>query len=233
MYYLKIAITSIFLPIFFSWHPPTAQANPQTIIINEVHYDAVPKTEPAEFIELYNNSADAVDLSGWSIEDGIRYTIPDGITLAPSTYLIIAQQPDVLRNKYGLDDTVPVLGSYDGRLSSKGENLTLRDVKGTQIDELEYDLGFPWPVVNAMATEESIGLLHPQSDNSHPGSWRSGTPTPGMPNAVQSEDPLPLISEVKHERDTDLSTGRPWQLYPPTRPTLQDSVVDPKDGLNH
>jgi len=149
MYNLKIYTLLVCLILCFFWYTPTAKASESNVIINEIHYDAVPKTEPAEFIELYNNSAGAVDLSGWSIEDGIGYTIPTGITLAPSTYLIIAQQPEALRRKYGLDGQLPLLGPYDGRLSNKGERLTLRNAKGKQINQFEYSLGFPWPIVNA------------------------------------------------------------------------------------
>ena len=36
-----------------------------TIVINEIHYDENDKTLRAEFIELYNNGEESVDMSLW------------------------------------------------------------------------------------------------------------------------------------------------------------------------
>ena len=47
-------------------------ANP--IVINEIHYDENDKTIRAEFIELYNNSEESVDMSQWYFSDGIDDT---------------------------------------------------------------------------------------------------------------------------------------------------------------
>ena len=41
------------------------------IVINELHVDPDVKTEPVEFIELYNAGASTVNLSGWNFSNGV------------------------------------------------------------------------------------------------------------------------------------------------------------------
>ena len=59
------------------------------IVISEIHYAPADKTEPDEFVELFNSGSVEVDLSGWSFSRGIDYTFPDGTRLAAKKYLVI------------------------------------------------------------------------------------------------------------------------------------------------
>jgi len=52
-----------------------------SVIINEIHYDPDVKTEPAEFVELYNTTADPIDLAHWRFSDGIDFEFPAGSTI--------------------------------------------------------------------------------------------------------------------------------------------------------
>ena len=36
------------------------------VIINEIHYNPDVKTDPGEFVELYNDGSNAVNLAGWA-----------------------------------------------------------------------------------------------------------------------------------------------------------------------
>ena len=47
-----------------------------SIIINEIHYAPAVKTEQLEFVELFNPSSAAVDVSNWSITGGIDFRFP-------------------------------------------------------------------------------------------------------------------------------------------------------------
>ena len=47
-------------------------AGADSIVINEIHYNPDVKTEPAEFVELYNPSPIAVNLSGASFTNAWR-----------------------------------------------------------------------------------------------------------------------------------------------------------------
>src|SRR5690554_1307610 len=66
------------------------------IVINEIMIDPVGADEGYEWIELYNNSDEAVDLSGWKIQSAgtsfiTNYTISDYI-ISPYDFLLIAEE---------------------------------------------------------------------------------------------------------------------------------------------
>ena len=146
----------------------TPEAPPATMLINEIHLDPDVKTEPVEFIELYNDGDQAIDLSGWHFSDGVDYTFPLG-TLAPARgYVVVAENPTALQTKY----SVTALGPWIGNLDNDGEQITLVDAGGVEQDAVDYDVGFPWPTVGE-APGYSIELVHPSLDNDLGGSWRS------------------------------------------------------------
>src|SRR4029453_1555536 len=86
-----VAISSIF---------PVTLAR-AAIVINEIHYNPDVKTEPAEFVELYNTGSNPVDLSGWYFSSAIEYRFLSGTTIAPGGYVVVAQNPAFLLSKFG------------------------------------------------------------------------------------------------------------------------------------
>ncbi len=137
------------------------------VVINEIHYDHPDKTAPAEFIELYNAGSDTADLSGWQVSDGISYTIPQGTSLGADQYLVLAQDPNTARQLFAVDS----LGPWQGRLANSGETILLSDAEGTEVDRVDYQLGFPWPTVGDQPGH-SIELIHPSFQNDVGGNWR-------------------------------------------------------------
>ena len=75
---------------------------PPAVVINEIHYDEDDKTVRAEFVELYNPSDDAVDLSGYYFSDGIEFVFPTGTTLAAKSYAVVSEDPATILSKFGL-----------------------------------------------------------------------------------------------------------------------------------
>jgi hypothetical protein len=179
------------------------------VVINEIHSDPDVKTELVEFVELYNTSRQDVDLSGWYFSDGIFYTFDEGTILAAGGYIIVCQSPVDVHAKWSSgrfqlpEDTV--LGPYGGKLSNEGEQIVLCNAAGEVMDEVDYQLGFPWPTVGDPASEDlsgtgySIQLVNPLLDNDLAGSWRSATPTPAAENSrVFAENIPPHIRQVEH-----------------------------------
>ncbi|MBT3911962.1 MAG: lamin tail domain-containing protein, partial [Verrucomicrobia bacterium] len=140
------------------------------VVINEIHYDANPKTDAVEFVELHNAGGKDVDLSGWRFSNGIQYTFPANTTLEPGGQLVVAENPTELRRKFKLSASV-VFGPYINRLSN-GEVLTLRNATDQRVDRVDYGSGFPWPTA-ASGAGSSMELIHPSLDNDLAGSWRS------------------------------------------------------------
>ena len=175
-------LSRIVVLLLAAWAAPRASA---AVVINEIHYNPDVKTEAAEFIELYNAGASTVNLGGWAFTDGINYTFPS-TNLAPGAFLVVAQNPAVLQAKFGVSRALgPFNPDGSSGLSSRGERLTLRNAAGQIEDEVEYQLGFPWPTVGDSTTPgngNSIELIHPSLDNNLAGSWRaSGSGAGGSP----------------------------------------------------
>jgi hypothetical protein len=137
------------------------------VLINEIHYDPPIKTELTEFIELHNSGTAPVDLSGWAFTEGVTLTFPAGTTIAAGGFLVVAENPSALQAKFG----VVALGPWEGLLANDGENIALRNTAGEVVDEVDYQLGFPWPTVGDLPGY-SIELVNPEFDNDLGGSWR-------------------------------------------------------------
>src|SRR6185369_1126536 len=153
-----------------------AVAAQNKVLINEIHYNPDVKTEQVEFIELYNNDTNAVNLAGWYFSEGISFTFPSNTTIAPGAYKVVAQNPIALQTKFGY---AGALGPYSGALSKYGEKLTLKNTQGDVEDSVDYQLGFPWPTVGD-PPGYSIELINPDLDNDLGGSWRASVVAPGV-----------------------------------------------------
>ncbi|UCD51398.1 MAG: CotH kinase family protein [Phycisphaerales bacterium] len=179
------------------------------VIINELHTNPDVETELVEFIELHNDGATDVDLSGWRLSEGVFHTFREGFVLPAGGFAVVAQDLNELYAKWGILGAnlpaVRVTGQYGGKLRSEGEKVVLCDATGAVVDEVNYGLGFPWPTVGDPVPEgrpgsgHSLQLLGPQFDNDLGGSWRSATPTPGFPNIeVLADNIPPCIRQVDH-----------------------------------
>jgi len=187
-----------------------AEADIPSVVINEIHYDPDVKTELVEFVELHNAGTTDIDISGWYFSDGISFQFPDGTILPAGGYIVVAEdpylayQPTTIMDKYGVDNRL-VYGPFTGRLSNEGERIILRDAAGEKVDEVDYQLGFPWPTVgdavpeNQPGTGHSIQLVNPFFDNDLAGSWRSAYPTPAARNQdIYADNIPPHIRQVEH-----------------------------------
>lgn len=204
----RLPLLSVVVVLFWSCAITWGQAE-SAVVINELHTNPDVKTELVEFIELYNAGTTEVDLSGWQFTEGVFYTFPAGTRLAPGEYVIVAQSPDGIKAKWnvgraGIPDRV-IFGPYAGGLENDGERVVLRDAAGAVADEVEYQLGFPWPTVGDPASEaqpgtgRSMQLVNPAFDNDLGGSWRSALPTPAAANkSVLATNLPPHIRQVTH-----------------------------------
>ncbi|MEZ5324450.1 MAG: lamin tail domain-containing protein [Verrucomicrobiales bacterium] len=133
------------------------------IVINEVNYNGEPNTALNEFVELHNTGAEAVDLTGWILDDAVGFVFPDGTFVEAGGYVVIAQNPASIAGS---------LGPYTGTLSGESDQVVVRDASGIKIDEVNYGSEFPWPI-GADGSGASMELINPSLDNDLAGSWRS------------------------------------------------------------
>ena len=145
--------------------------------INEIHYNPARNTLLTEFIELYNPTAGTVDMSGWRFDSGVQYVLPNGTTIAPGAYLVVAGNPATIAALYG----VTALGPWTGGLDSMGEEIILRDTLGNKVDGVDFGITSPWPAL-PNGEGPTLELVHPALDNDLGGNWRASTAAPTVVN---------------------------------------------------
>lgn len=150
------------------------------VVINEINYNESDSSNPAEFIELWNTDATAVNVGGWQFDAGVTYTFPAGTTIAANGYLVISANPATFATRWGFTP----LGPWSGKLSNDGEQVRLRNAAGTTVDSVTYGIGFPWPTA-ADGDGSSMELINPNLDHNAGSSWRSsGQPAANQPAQV-------------------------------------------------
>jgi glycerophosphoryl diester phosphodiesterase len=131
-------------------------------IISELLYDPIGADDSAEWVEIYNPTDQAVDLSGWFLGDvgptgeygsGL-YTFPLNSALPADGVLLVARQAedvlgfipdfefviDPLRDDPDVPNLVPA-GGWDGfgfALGNAGDQVILLDATAAPIDALVY-----------------------------------------------------------------------------------------------
>ncbi|NUN16005.1 MAG: lamin tail domain-containing protein [Myxococcales bacterium] len=145
------------------------------VVLNEIHYHAAPTaTETGElveseeeWIELYNAGLAPVDLTGWTLNDGVEFVFPMGTTLFPGAYLVVADDAVAFGAKF---PGVPIVGNWDGGLDNGGERIELRDACGNVVDEVAYQDSGRWPS-QADGTGATLELKDPHADNNSAEAW--------------------------------------------------------------
>ena len=138
------------------------------IVIHEIMFrPPSPPLSPAvtggQWIELFNRSANSVDLSGWQLDGGVKFLFPAGTVLAAGGYLVVAASPAGLTG-------VVALGPWEGSLSRNSDRIELKDSLGNRADEAVYFSGGHWSAY-ADGGGSSLELVDPRADRTHPQSW--------------------------------------------------------------
>lgn len=168
-------VAAVALALVTSLVAPSAPAQ-SGAMINEICYDEE-GVDRAEFVELHNRSARAVEISAWSLgaEDALgetsRFLIPKATLLAPGAFYVIGSAAVP-----GVD---LVVGSTDIWPNSQ-HALILRDASGRIVDAVDYE---SWQSSWRASTLGGEGLWPEfQSASANPSSWqriRDGALGPG------------------------------------------------------
>jgi len=156
------------------------------VVINEINYNSSPTFDSGDWLELYNNSSGAIDLSGWVfMDDNLvpAFVIPTGTNLAKDSYLVICFDLSLFTSKYS--SVQNLFGNMSSGLSGNGEIIFLYNNKGELIDSLTYKDKSPWPTEGDGAGS-SIELVNPERENAIGANWAAsiGHGTPGEKNST-------------------------------------------------
>lgn len=156
--------------------PPPTMAKP-SVLFSEVMYHPVMENayvENHEFIELYNRSDAAVDLSGWQLTGAVQFAFPAGTQIAAKGYVVIAKNKAALVSvsSYNLS-TDRVLGDYAGELDNGGAVVNLVDPSSVTQDSFQYTDQFPWSIgADALGADDEWLALLPTPITSAPHQYK-------------------------------------------------------------
>ena len=174
-------------PFFVAVTPSVASAaSSGDITISEFMADSATIADAdGEWIELHNNTGAAIDLSGWSIDDGGSAHTFGSLIIAPGTAAVICRNSSTASN-----GGVVCSDSWAGMsLSNSGDTITVYDDLANTIDTVTYTsgdvtTGHANTVVSGTIGSESSARYH--ADN-------FGTP---YGTALLDETP-PVISNLR------------------------------------
>ncbi|QDT07270.1 putative deoxyribonuclease RhsB [Rubripirellula lacrimiformis] len=147
------------------------------VVITELM--ANPTDPDAQYIELANVGSSPVNLSEWTIQDGLELRIPAGVTLDPGAIAVFANNPTAFESAYGT--AISLAGTFNGSLDPSGETLTLQRADGSVADVVTYG-GNGWPTAGV---GEAIQVIEPTSPNNVGDNWETVPHgTPGSHNSI-------------------------------------------------
>jgi len=156
-------------------------------VISEIHYN--PSTQQGadseyEFIELMNPHPFALDLSGWSLADGVDATFPPGTFIPAGGFLLTANDTTTYRSLLGpFVQLIPWSGASS--LHNSGETLRVMRPDGTEADVVTYSDTGGW-TNEADGAGGSLEWKGPGWDNALPEAWIGSNALGGSPGSDNS-----------------------------------------------
>lgn len=156
------------------------------LVINEINYNSSSQFDTGDWVELYNNGSERIDISGWYFKDeneDHKFIFPENSNIDPNAYIVLAQNVESFLALF--PETSNLYGSFNFGLSGGGEEISLYDASDALVDQVEYNDDLPWPT-EPDGNGPTLELIHPDSLNEFSSSWGSsaGNGTPGYINSI-------------------------------------------------
>jgi len=131
-----------------------------------------------EFIEIKNTGELMLDISGVQFIDGIEYVFPNGTSLTPKGFMVLAADETYFYNRYGF---MPH-GEFEGKLSNSGETLVLASSLNDTLDIVTYSDSYPWPLsADGNGTSLVSADFNPVGSQNSSDKWCTSVFTGGSP----------------------------------------------------
>lgn len=201
-----------FIFIFFSFLPFISYAS---LEITEIMYDVEGSDTGTEWVEIYNNGSQAIDIASWHFYENETHhgLSPDGFSiLAPSSYALIVQDIAMIRSLYG--NSIKLIKSSFS-LNNTGETLALSDENKSIQGNVSYS-------VDDGAAGNGMSLQWNSNE------WIQAEPTPGAVNQSEGEEDEDESDGDEDEDEDDSSSTKKKQI---PSPDLQEENVDYYEGF--
>ncbi len=156
------------------------------VVINEIHYNQDDIVLCGDWVELYNNSEQAIDISNWYFsdsDDNHKFIAPEGTVLPRRGFTVLVEDAALFAKSYPY--VTNYIGSMGFGLSGGGELVRLYDSKDNLVDYVEYDDKEPWPT-SADGDGYTLSLIDPDFDNALPESWYASEQLYGTPGKANN-----------------------------------------------
>lgn len=144
------------------------------IVVTEINYNSHDDFASDDWIELYNNSAIAIDISYWTLRDRSddnQFVLPEGSIIYPDARLVIARDPVAFASVY--PDVDAVVGGHVFEWDNSGDDIRLLNIAGEEMLAMTYADSVSWPE-GADGDGRTLELLGLAAILNDPASWFDG-----------------------------------------------------------
>ncbi|MBI2068820.1 MAG: helix-hairpin-helix domain-containing protein [Candidatus Yanofskybacteria bacterium] len=165
--------------------PDDDTANPGDVIINEIAWMGTTENSLCEWVELRNTTAQEINLAGWKLyeQDSSVEIISLTKKITPNGYYLIERETPTCSDpvpSVEADDSDSFGGS--GLNNTSGEKLTLKDIAGAIIDEVDGSNGWKLNGDNEVIGDNTTKKTAQKIGNS----WITASPTPKSENQLST-----------------------------------------------
>jgi len=150
------------------------------IMLNELSLKQDSLTPSEDWIEIFNATADQLDLSGWKIgtaDAKEKYIFPEGTQIGAHSYLVICEDIEFFQKVYNLSNDLIIQKSMEFGISSKKDKLKLFDATEQLVDSLIYKVKDDFPDLKDLPNK-NLERINPKQKK-----WQvSVVPRPGAQN---------------------------------------------------
>jgi len=208
LHWIPVRTAGLFCCVSVTTAATAAPPVDAVVVIDEILYHHIPAylstgttTDAEEWVEIYNRSDEAVDLTGWKLRGRADFDFPDQTMISAGGYLVVAGRASAFALRY---PGVAVAGDcYDlagNVLRNNGEQLTLLDAGGADIKRFTCCDSSLRPA-SADGGGASLVLIGSAANPNHKDPL-NGCASPPSPGAA-SGDSLPLPADPLGDANND------------------------------
>ena len=111
------------------------------VVINEIMFDSLNGFTTEEWIELHNTTAALINLTGWQIDKGVHFTLPN-VSIPAGGFLVVAANVATFQSNY--PTVTNVIGGWVGTLNNNDESIELITPLGETASKVHYATEGDW-----------------------------------------------------------------------------------------
>jgi len=212
---LKIVIISLFLLFpFYS----VFSAESLSVVINEIAWMGTETNSSDEWVELYNNTNQDINLAEWGLYEAGGTTLIESLTgvIKEKSYYLIERTDDTTISDIPASQEPSSWGGYG--LKNSGEHLQLLDNNSQVIDEVNCSESW---FAGDNKTKKTMEKISPSLPGNGSSNWQTSQNAGGTPKDENSQiqqqlsepEPEPETQPVKEQREEQKEEPMPI-IYP-------------------